>query len=697
MIWLRQSTARTVVIGPFVDSTDGATAETGLTIAQADIRLSKNGGAFAQTNNSAGATHMENGYYSVPLDTTDTGTLGVLRVAVNESGALPVWADFMCVPANVWDSMFGSDRLEVDAHEIEGGDATNAIRDALVDDATRIDASALNTLSGHDPGETIMGATDLGTGSGLTALASAADLATVDTVVDGIASDVAALNDLDAGDVQTAAAAALTAYDPPTHAELTSGLAGLSDLDAAGVRGAVGLAAANLDTQLAALPTDADVETAAGAALATYDPPTKAELDAGLAALNDPAAGAIADAVWDETVADHSGVGSTGAALAAAGGSGDPWSTALPGAYGAGSAGSILGNLNDVSSGDVQTAAAAALTSYDPPTKAELDAAVSPLATSTEVAKDATVAKEATVAALNDLDAAGVRSAVGLAAANLDTQLAGLPTDADVETACEAGLADYGAAKTTDIPSDYATAAAVTALNDLSAAEAQAAAAAALTAYDPPTRTEATSDKNEVLAAMPEGSDAPTAGEVADAVWDEALVDHAVAGSTGARLAAAAAAGDPWTAELPGDYDVGTAGALLPALAAALSALGAGSVVVTSPVAESGTVTLHAGDDYDPADGRGLLFTVADETHALHLDEAGCVVRFKSPQVTWSAASVSTTPAGYLVMFSLTHEQTSALSITRQLYELEATQADGDIITLATGTLVVVRDIPAVG
>ena len=29
--------------------------------------------------------------------------------------------------------------------------------------------------------------------------------------------------------------------------------------------------------------------------------------------------------------------------------------------------------------------------------------------------------------------------------------------------------------------------------------------------------------------------------------------------------------------------------------------------------------------------------------------------------------------------------------------ELEATQADGDIITLATGTLVVVRDIPAVG
>jgi hypothetical protein len=56
----------------------------------------------------------------------------------------------------------------------------------IVDDATRIDASALNTLSGHDPGETIMGATDLGTGAGLTSLATAAALTTVDGNVDAI-------------------------------------------------------------------------------------------------------------------------------------------------------------------------------------------------------------------------------------------------------------------------------------------------------------------------------------------------------------------------------------------------------------------------------------------------------------------------------------------------------------------------------
>jgi hypothetical protein len=110
------------VLGPFVDDTDGKTAETGLTISQADIRLSKNGGAFAQTNNATGATHDEKGYYGVPLDTTDTATLGRLRVSVSESGALPVWADYMVVPAAVYDSLVaGTDYLQADAVQISGG------------------------------------------------------------------------------------------------------------------------------------------------------------------------------------------------------------------------------------------------------------------------------------------------------------------------------------------------------------------------------------------------------------------------------------------------------------------------------------------------------------------------------------------------------------------------------------------------
>ena len=50
---------------------------------------------------------------------------------------------------------------------------------------------------------------------------------------------------------------------------------------------------------------------------------------------------------WDDTLAEHLISGSTGAALNAAGAAGDPWSTALPGVYGAGTAGKIVGdNVN---------------------------------------------------------------------------------------------------------------------------------------------------------------------------------------------------------------------------------------------------------------------------------------------------------------------------------------------------------------
>lgn len=116
MILLKQSTAVTLVLGPFVDQTDGFTAETALTIAQADVRLSKNGAAFAQKNDATSCTHMENGYYSCPLNTTDTNTLGVLDVAVNEAGALPVFLKAMVAPAQVYESLVtGTEFLEVSA------------------------------------------------------------------------------------------------------------------------------------------------------------------------------------------------------------------------------------------------------------------------------------------------------------------------------------------------------------------------------------------------------------------------------------------------------------------------------------------------------------------------------------------------------------------------------------------------------
>lgn len=55
--------------------------------------------------------------------------------------------------------------------------------------------------------------------------------------------------------------------------------------------------------------------------------------------------------VWDDTLAEHLGAGTTGFALNAAGSAGDPWGTALPGAYGAGTAGAKLGRVPDIAAG----------------------------------------------------------------------------------------------------------------------------------------------------------------------------------------------------------------------------------------------------------------------------------------------------------------------------------------------------------
>lgn len=60
-----------------------------------------------------------------------------------------------------------------------------------------------------------------------------------------------------------------------------------------------------------------------------------------------PTAAANADAIWDEVLSGHLTSGTTGAALNGASGAGDPWATALPGSYGAGTAGYIVGhNIN---------------------------------------------------------------------------------------------------------------------------------------------------------------------------------------------------------------------------------------------------------------------------------------------------------------------------------------------------------------
>ena len=137
MFLMKQSTAHTFRLGPFISDSDGKTASTSLTIAATSVFLSKAGAAYAAKNESTALTGTGDarGYYTCLLDTTDTGTLGSLRVHAHISGALPVWQDFQVVPAMVFDSLVaGSDFLQADVIQLNSvtASATNLERSASV-------------------------------------------------------------------------------------------------------------------------------------------------------------------------------------------------------------------------------------------------------------------------------------------------------------------------------------------------------------------------------------------------------------------------------------------------------------------------------------------------------------------------------------------------------------------------------------
>ena len=238
--WLKQSTATDVELGPFVDDTDGKTAETGLTISQADCQLIKNGGAAAQKNDATSATHLAGGHYKVPLNTTDTNTLGRLRLYVNESGALPAWRDFMVLPANIYDSLVGgSDYLDVNTVQAAGtawgsGAITAASIAADAITAAKVASDAVTEIQNG--------------------LATAAALATIDDFLDTeIAAILADTNELQTDWVNGGRLDLLIDAIKAKTDNLPSDPADDSDIDTQ-----LAAIAAYLDTEIAAIKTKTD-------------------------------------------------------------------------------------------------------------------------------------------------------------------------------------------------------------------------------------------------------------------------------------------------------------------------------------------------------------------------------------------------------------------------------------------------------
>jgi hypothetical protein len=236
-----------------------------------------------------------------------------------------------------------------------------------------------------------------------------------------------------------------------------------------------------LDTEIAAILSDTnELQT---------DWANGGRLDLILDAASAPTASQVADAVWDEAISGHLGAGSTGNALNAAGSAGDPWATPIPGAYGAGTAGKILGdninapiatvdtvvdaikvvvdNIHDTDLPAVKTETAAILVDtgttldaliQDIPTVAEFNARSLPSADYTIVSDLGVVQTADHTAAIADIPTVAefnarsttdpaTQTLLGTVAGYLDTEIAAikaktdnLPTDPADQSAVEAAI-----------------------------------------------------------------------------------------------------------------------------------------------------------------------------------------------------------------------------------------------------------------
>jgi len=124
MRYLRQSTTVTVTIGPFLDSTDGVTAEDGLA-GTMTVQIAKAGAAFANRNSATAIAFDADGFYRVELNTTDTATGGPLVLKSRVAGAAPVWHEFTIMAAARYDlAILGTGVQPVNLTQIDGN-ATN--------------------------------------------------------------------------------------------------------------------------------------------------------------------------------------------------------------------------------------------------------------------------------------------------------------------------------------------------------------------------------------------------------------------------------------------------------------------------------------------------------------------------------------------------------------------------------------------
>jgi hypothetical protein len=176
MLIVRQSTARTVTVGPVLDA-DGVAVTGGVV---ADFKGSVNGGAPGALNGSATLTHRSVGFYSLALTATDLATVGSFEVVIDDTVNACPMKELTVIEEAIYDALFAAS-----ANAFAG--AAGATTLPAVASVT----GAVGSVTGNVGGNVTGSVGSVATG-GITAASLAADAITAAKVAADVGTEIGA-------------------------------------------------------------------------------------------------------------------------------------------------------------------------------------------------------------------------------------------------------------------------------------------------------------------------------------------------------------------------------------------------------------------------------------------------------------------------------------------------------------------------
>ena len=360
---LRVNTFSVVLIGPFVDGTNGKDTEEAETPV---VLLSKNGGGLASKNEATVPVHNDAGYYLCLLNGTDLESEGNIVLVIEDSAtALGVRHEYNVLSEAAWDSLYiakdagfmdvniktigRADATETQADNLEGALGTANVIDAAGDwntvtpdaagvlpatgaiasgvwDSFQIDHTTANTMGAMATELAVINSAIGIAGAGLTNLGgSSNDWNTVTPDAAGVAPTAQEIEDEVWDALQSAHTTVDTMGAMATELALidTATMRGTDSAntvvpDAAGVAPATGAIATGVWDALQATHATADTMGAMATELALIDTAAMRGTDGANTVVPDaagvaPTAQEIEDEIWDALQSAHTTVDTMGA------------------------------------------------------------------------------------------------------------------------------------------------------------------------------------------------------------------------------------------------------------------------------------------------------------------------------------------------------------------------------------------------